>query len=82
VPTIALEVLIILISMARFGLLGFAFTMFFNFSLTSFSQALDFSHWYSARSWFVLLVCVGLALYGFRRALGGKPILSAIALEE
>jgi len=82
VPTIALEVLIILIAMARFGLLGFAFTMFFNFSLTSFSQALDFSHWYSARSWFVLLVCVGLALYGFRRALGGKPILSAIALEE
>jgi hypothetical protein len=82
VPTIALEVLIILIAMARFGLLGFAFTMFFNFTLTIFSQSFDFSHWYSARSWFALLVCLTLALYGFRRALGGKPILSAIALEE
>jgi hypothetical protein len=82
VPTIALEVLIVLIAMARFGLLSFAFTMFFNFALTTFSQAFDFSHWYSARSWSALLVCVGLSLYGFRRALGGKPILSAIALEE
>jgi hypothetical protein len=82
VPTIALEVLIILIAMARFGLLGFSFTMFFNFVLAAFSQAFDFSHWYSARSWFALLVCLALALYGFRRALGGKPILSAIALEE
>jgi hypothetical protein len=81
-PTIALEVLIILIAIARFGLLGFAFTMFFNNVLTTFSQSFDFSHWYSARSWFALLVCLALALYGFRRALGGKPILSALALEE
>jgi Protein kinase domain/zinc-ribbon domain len=81
-PTIALEVLIILVAMARFGLLGFAFTMFFESTLTTFFQAFDFSHWYSARSWFALLVCLALALYGFRRALGGKPILSAIALEE
>jgi hypothetical protein len=82
VPTIALEVLIVLTAMGRFGLLGFAFTMFFNFALTTFSQAFDFSHWYSVRSWFALLVCLALALYGFRRALGGKPILSARALEE
>jgi hypothetical protein len=81
-PTIALEVLIILIAMARFGLLGFAFTMLFNNVLTTFSQSFDFSHWYSPRSWFALLVCLALALYGFRRALGGKPILSAIVLEE
>ncbi len=82
VPTIALEVLIILIGMVRFGLLGLAFTQFFNLLLTGFSQSFNFSHWYSVRSWFALLVCVGLALYGFSRALGGKPILSAIALEE
>ena len=82
VPTIALEVLLILIAMVRFGLLGFAFTQFFNILLTGFSQSFDFSHWYSIRSWLALLVCVGLALYGFSRALGGKPILSAIALEE
>jgi predicted Ser/Thr protein kinase len=82
VPTIALEVLLILIAMVRFGLLGFAFTQFFNILLTGFSQSFDFSHWYSVRSWLALVVCVGLALYGFRRALGGKPILSAIALEE
>jgi hypothetical protein len=82
VPTIALEVLIILIAMARFGLLGFAFTMFFATVLAAFSQSFDFPHWYSARSWFALLVCLALALYGFRRALGGKPILSARALEE
>jgi len=81
-PTIALETLILLIAMTRFGLLGFAVTQFFNLALTAFSQSFDFSHWYSARSWFALLVCLALALYGFRRALGGKPILSAIALEE
>jgi predicted Ser/Thr protein kinase len=81
-PTIALEVMIYLIAMARFGLLGLAFTQFFTVVLTIFSQAFDFSHWYSARSWFALLVCLVLALYGFRRALGGKPILSALALEE
>jgi hypothetical protein len=82
VPTIALEVIIYLIAIARFGLLGLAFTQFFNILLTGFSQSFDFSHWYSARSWLALVVCVGLALYGLGRALGGKPILSAIALEE
>jgi hypothetical protein len=82
VPTIALEVLIILIAMNRFGLLAFAFTQFFSAVLAIFSQSFDFSHWYSVRSWFALLVCIALALYGFRRALGGKPILSARALEE
>jgi hypothetical protein len=82
VPTIVLEVSIILIAMARFGLLGFAFTQFFTVVLATFSQSFDFSHWYSVRSWFALLVCLALALYGFRRALGGKPILSARALEE
>jgi hypothetical protein len=81
-PTIALETLILLIAMTRFGLLGFAVTQFFNLTLTAFSQAFDFSHWYSVRSWLALLVCLALALYGFRRALGGKPILSALALEE
>jgi predicted Ser/Thr protein kinase len=82
VPTIVLEVLILLIAMIRFGLLAFAFTQFFSAALATFSQSFDFSHWYSVRSWFALLVCLALALYGFRRALGGKPILSAIALEE
>lgn len=82
VPTIILEVTIYLIAMNRFGLLGLAFTQFFEVVLTTFSQAFDFSHWYSARSWLALLVCVALSLYGFSRALGGKPILSAIALEE
>jgi len=81
-PTIALEVLIILIAMVRFGLLGLAFTQFFTVVLTTFAQAFDFSHWYSVRSWLVLLVSLALVLYGFRRALGGKPILSAMALEE
>jgi hypothetical protein len=82
VPTIMLEVIIYLIAIDRFGLLGFASAQLFSTLLTTFSQSFDFSHWYSVRSWLALLVCVGLALYGFRRALGGKPILSAIALEE
>jgi hypothetical protein len=81
-PTVALQTLILLIAMVRFGLLGFAITQFFHITLTMFSQAFDFLHWYSARSWFALLVCLALALYGFRRALGGKPILSALAMEE
>ena len=72
VPTIALEVLIVLIAITRFGLLGYALTQFFSFTLATFSQSFDFSHWYSGRSWFALLCCICLALYGFKRALGGQ----------
>jgi predicted Ser/Thr protein kinase len=82
IPTIVLEVMIYLIAIARFGLLGLAFTQLFNLLLTGFSQSFDFSHWYSVRSWVALLVCLVLAFYGLHRAMGGKPILSAIALEE
>jgi hypothetical protein len=43
---------------------------------------LDFSRWYAERSLLALLLFVALALYGFRIALGKRPVFGMVALED
>lgn len=64
-------------TIGRLGLLA-AFSMFASiFVLWSTPFSFDFSRWYADRGVFVLLVVVGLAVYGMRVALGSQRFLNA-----
>jgi hypothetical protein len=42
----------------------------------------DLSRWYASYSALVLLLAAGLAMYGFRNALAGKPAFNLDLLRE
>lgn len=71
-----------MICLIRFGLLAlYVFNVYVGL-LTVLPVTLDFSRWYIGRSLFLLLVLIGLAVYGFRAALAGRPAFSIAALED
>jgi hypothetical protein len=65
----------------RFGLLSVA-VMGFAPLLQAAPITLDFSRWYSGRSLLALAVFVGIALYGFRLALGKRPVFGTVVLDD
>ncbi len=73
----AAEILVFL----RFGLLALVFSNLFGHSL-QFPLTADPSAWYAGTSLFLLLVLAGVAVYGFRIALGGRPAFSGAHLED
>jgi hypothetical protein len=65
----------------RFGLLAFVFCNFFTHFL-EFPLTADSSAWYAGTSLFLLLVLAAIAVYGFRIALAGRPLLSGARLDD
>jgi len=55
------------------------FTVFFW--LTWAPLTLDVSRWYAWRSWFVVTLVIGLAVWGFRNVLGKQSAFAAVSLE-
>lgn len=82
VPFAFLQAAVLVFVVLRFGLLSLAVLQFVSPVLQAAPITVDFSQWYAGRSLFVLLVLVGIALYGFRVALGKRPIFGAVALED
>lgn len=72
----------ITLAAARFGLL--ALYSFFLFSSMSygFPMTSDFSSWYAGSTLFVLVVLMGLAIYGFYTSLAGQKIFEAKFLKD
>jgi hypothetical protein len=66
----------------RFGLLSVAVAGVVAPLLIVSPITLDFSRWYAGRSLFALAFVAGIALYGFRVALGRRPVFGAVALED
>jgi hypothetical protein len=65
----------------RFGLLALALSGIFGYLLDH-SLTLDPSSFYFGPSLFLLAVLAALAIYGFRIALAGRPMFSAMRLED
>ncbi len=63
-------------TLMQFGLLAVAVAIFVAIFLAQFPLGTDFSVWYAADVAFVLMVVIGLAVYGFRTALAGQRLLS------
>jgi hypothetical protein len=61
------------VALTRGGLLRLVAALFCLFSLVEAPLTLNLSAWYASRSLPVLLTIAGLALYGFRVSLAGKP---------
>ena len=75
-PFVVLTTAIIMFALVRLGILGVAVSFFVLTLWTSWPITVDFSQWYSAQSLFMFAVFLALLFYGFRVALGNKPLLS------
>ena len=73
---------LLLLVLARGGLLALACALFVVFSIPEAPFTLDLSAWYAARALPALLVLVGLAAYAFHTSLGGKPMFRGALLDE
>ncbi|HEX9149707.1 MAG TPA: hypothetical protein VF958_11150, partial [Thermoanaerobaculia bacterium] len=81
-PFAILMAAVLVFVVLRFGLLSVAVAGVVAPLLTFSPLTLDLSRWYAGRSLFALAVVVGVALYGFRVALGKRPVFGAVALED
>jgi len=66
----------------RGGLLSLAVALFYMFSLIEVPITLDVAAWYAPRALPVVAVLVGLAIYGFRTSLGGKPVFGSSLMDD
>jgi hypothetical protein len=73
-PFVVLTAAVIMFALLRLGILALAVGFFVLTLFTSFPITVDFSQWYSAQSLFMFGVFLTLLFYGFRVALGNKPL--------
>jgi hypothetical protein len=81
IPFAVLIATIFVFVVLRFGLLAVAVAGVVDTLLRLSPITLDFSRWYAGRSLFALAVVLGIALCGFRLALGKRPVLGIAALD-
>jgi len=81
-PNVILTAVLCVFLLVRFGILALAIGLFVTSLLLNYPMTLDFSRWYANRSAFALAVLLGMAVYGFRSALGGRPVLGKNLLDE
>jgi serine/threonine-protein kinase len=73
---------LLLTVLIRFGFLALCVSLWYFSLLADLPVTVDFSRWYMGRSLIFLLVMIGLAVYGFRAALAGRPVFGNLVLEE
>jgi hypothetical protein len=61
----------------RFGFLASVLTSFVGYSALNLYITTDFSAWWGESSLVAVALLIGLALGGFRLALGGRPLFGA-----
>jgi len=74
--------LVLFVVLTRGGLLALAVSLYFLFNILESPFTLDPTLWYATRVLPVALVLVGLAAYGFRTSLAGKPAFGRVLLED
>jgi hypothetical protein len=82
IPFAILQTAVLVFAVLRFGLVVVAVANFANALLATTPITLDLSQWYAGRSFFTLMILSAIAFYGFRTALGRKPVFGMVALEE
>lgn len=81
IPFAILQAAILVYVVLSFGLVAVAVAGFVSSLLQALPITLDFSQWYAGHSLFGLLLFAGIALYGFRVAVGKRPVFGAVALD-
>lgn len=75
-------VLVMLLALRFGGLLAMVTAFFCAYSVGWPPLTLDPSEWYFFRTLVALLIPAALAVYGFRAAMAGKPLLGRLGLED
>jgi serine/threonine-protein kinase len=73
---------VILFVLLRFGLLALTTCFLFIFLFLNYPITSDFSAWYIEATVFVLMLTIGLAVYGFYISLAGQPLFRGKLLED
>jgi len=81
-PFAILQAALLVFVVLRLGLVAVAVAGFISVLLQVSPITPDFSQWYAGRSFFALALFAGIALYGFRTALGRRPVFGAVVFEE
>lgn len=76
------QAVVLVFVVVRVGLLASVVLLFFMFLALRTSITIQPSAWYAGISYAVLLVLAGITLYGFRTALGGRPMMGTLAIED
>ena len=77
IPFVLLGTAVFMFALVRLGILALAVALLVSTNLwIAWPITVDFSQWYSAQSLFMFAVFLALLFYGFRVALGNKPLLS------
>jgi serine/threonine-protein kinase len=74
-PIVILSTALALFALVRLGILAFAVAILVQNLWVNWPVTVDFSRWYSTHSLFTFAILLALLLYGFRVALGNKPLL-------
>jgi serine/threonine-protein kinase len=72
----------LLVVLTRYGFFAVAVTIFAIDTGITLVFTTNFSAWYGLSSWMMLSVIAGLALFGFKLSLGGRPLLATPATER
>ena len=75
IPFVLLTAAATTFALVRLGILAAAVAIFVADLLISYPITSDFSLWYSSHSLFMFAVLLTILFYGFRVALGNKPLL-------
>jgi hypothetical protein len=86
VPVASLVVAVVVITaavvmLARAGVLPLIVSLICGPALDDQPLTIDTSVWYAPYGWFVAACLIGLAVYGFRVGLAGRPLLSRPLLD-
>jgi predicted Ser/Thr protein kinase len=73
---------LIVLVVARLGLLAMASVQFFYFMGLFFPYTSDFSAWYAGNTILALLICVAFAFYGFYTSKAGQPLFRGEQFNE
>jgi hypothetical protein len=73
---------LVVLVVARLGLLAMASVQFFYFMGAFFPYTTDFSAWYAGNTVLALLICVAFALYGFYTSKAGQPLFCGGQFDE
>jgi hypothetical protein len=82
IPIVALNSLLFVFVLYRYGLLALAFTLFVTHLWVFFSITSDFTAWYATDFLISLVICLALVAYCFYTSLAGQPLFGGKFLED